>query len=101
MINRDILRAAVEMTDLSASRLSSDEKDPGFADWKSLDSKGLRVDVYLDGVEQKNVDTVDCSEGWIRRCKLDADGHIYAEGDEVATEIVMGRVTIAIRECDQ
>ena len=74
-------------------RMSSDDKDPGYEAWQKA---GSRATVFLDDVEQKDVCMADEKEGIVRRCKHDADGKIYAIGDEVAMEEVRGVVRIEI-----
>lgn len=54
--------------------------------------------IYLNGLPQAYVVEAHTEEGWIIRCKLDSDGHVYAEGDEVATEKLAGAVSAVLME---
>jgi hypothetical protein len=56
-----------------------------------------RLRIQLDGVEQRYVIAYDIDAGIVERCKLDADGHVYAEGDEIVRETVSGVVTVELR----
>lgn len=56
--------------------------------------------VWLDGAEQKMVSEASISGGWLIRAKLDAEGHVYAEGDEIATEKLFGVVTAEFMETE-
>ena len=58
---------------------------------------GLRVRVFLDGVEQWHVFEAHTSEGWLIRAKLNENGRIYADGENVATELLKGVVTAELR----
>lgn len=59
---------------------------------------GARLRVLLDGVSQDGrCEAYDIDAGTVIRCKLDEQGHIYAEGDEVARETVTGKVEVSWR----
>lgn len=58
-----------------------------------VDWHGLRV-FDADGNEIENVVEVNAAEGWLIRCKVDENGNVYAEGDEVARERITGAFTI-------
>ena len=53
--------------------------------------------IHLDGVKQANANAYDMDAGTVTRAKLDADGNLYCEGDEVAIETVHGCVEVARR----
>lgn len=56
---------------------------------------GELKDVYLDGVKLDDVLEADTEAGYVIRCKLDAEGHVYAgENDELATERLIGVVAV-------
>lgn len=87
--------SAIGMTGAWSGRLSSDESDIGFVKWQKLIRDGYRVHVYLDGVEVEHAEAADSVEGWVRRAKLDSDGHIYTLDDHsIARETVRGDVRI-------
>jgi len=75
-------------------RVSSDQRDRGSRNFCDLQVAGYTIRVMLDGVEQKDCDIADPIEGFVRRCKLDNRGMIYADGDEIATETISGHVQI-------
>lgn len=60
-------------------------------------AQGLPVRVFLDGVEQMKVLEAHTAEGWLVRAKLDANGRTYADGEDVATERLTGKVTAHLR----
>jgi hypothetical protein len=98
MANAGIMKKDTPLQEWLPTRFcSSDEKDPGFANWQEAQIRGLTVHTYLDGVEQEMVDMVDSLEGCFRRCKVDADGNICVDGDEIVTEIVRGAVEIVLK----
>ncbi len=90
------------LPDWKPTRVSTNKDDElGFASYNSARARGEQVHIYLDGVEQRNCTTADSAEGWVERAKLNADGEVYAIGDEIAQEIVHGKVEIKlIRESD-
>lgn len=59
-----------------------------------------RCRVWLDGVEQALVHEANVSGGWLIRAKLDANGEIYVEDDEIATEKLFGVVTAEFMETE-
>jgi hypothetical protein len=77
-------------------RMSTDENDPGYAAW--LNRGNNRVNVFINGVEQRDCSTVDTVEGIVVRCKHDKDGKIYCVGDEIAIETVKGEVRVELVE---
>ena len=83
---------------LSVMRLSVNEDDDGYANWTHLQRVGKDAEIFLDGVQQNYVLTVDDELGMIVRQKVDADGRVVAEGDEIIAETVTGAVEIRIRE---
>lgn len=54
----------------------------------------MNASVFLDGAEVKNCIEADTDAGYVIRAKLDASGHIFADGDEIATERLVGIVTV-------
>ncbi len=55
--------------------------------------RGIKVDVWLDGVEQSDVLEAHTDAGYIVRAKLNEAGEPYLIGDEFATERLTGVVT--------
>lgn len=60
--------------------------------------KTPRCHVFLDGIPQERVVEADTNGGWLVRCKLNDDGLIFAEGEEIATEKVFGTVSAVLME---
>jgi hypothetical protein len=78
-------------------RMSIDQADPGYCNWIECNNSAVgHIRVYLDDVEQRHCDMADTIAGEVRRCKVNSDGNIYADGDVVATEIVKGAVRIVL-----
>jgi hypothetical protein len=50
------------------------------------------------GNEIKDVEEVHAGEGWLIRAKRNAQGHIYAEGDEIAKERIEGKFRLVLPE---
>ena len=71
-------------------RVSVDPSDPGYR--RNLQTEQVRV--WLDDKEVKYVITADSDEGFILRYCADPDGRLVIIGDEVAREVVLGRVRI-------
>lgn len=61
-------------------------------------ARGIRVRVFLDGAEQRNVEEAHTGEGWLVRHKLDAEGRICVEGDSIVRERLSGAVTAEVME---
>ena len=53
-------------------------------------------DVILDGTVQTHVTAFDREAGWVERFRL-KNGDIYSDGDNCATERVVGKVTVRRR----
>ena len=79
-------------------RLSVNRDDAGHSQWIEVQSMGKTADIYLDGIEQNNVVTVDDEAGTVLRYKVGDDGQLVVEGDELICELVMGRVEIRLRD---
>ena len=62
----------------------------------SVSQWGAHVNVLLDGVEQDKVISFDSENGWMRRY-LTKNGDLYLAGDEVASEVVRGKVDLVAR----
>ena len=80
-------------------RLSTHEDDPGFIAWKKLVTDN-DIDIFLDGVEIKSVETADEELGYVLHCVLDADGNVQLHPErenEVWTTESSGRVEIKLR----
>lgn len=78
------------MTDLPPTR--SSVNDPGI-DWDIA----ARTEVRLNGAAQNRVIEYDCEAGFLVRIVVDEKDDLVLNetGDEVATEIVHGAVTVA------
>jgi hypothetical protein len=80
-------------------RYSSNKVDPGYAIWNALYSEGKRFTVFLNDEEEQNCVTADEESGYIRRCKLDADGCLYCNPDNtVAEEDIYGNVRVVVSD---
>ena len=55
-------------------RVSALDEDPGRLVYDEILSRGLNVDIFLDGVKQELVVTADSSLGYIQRCKKNENG---------------------------
>lgn len=78
-------------------RLAANKDDPGYAHYSAISHK--KIDVFLDGVEQKHVEMADEEAGEILRCVTDAEGHIQIDPKNpyrVWTETVRGKVEIKV-----
>lgn len=75
-------------------RLSADSGDPGYETWLSLYLAGNVPRVFLDGVEEVDVVTVDDEPGLIVRAVKNANGNIAWDDNEMLTEEVRGDVLI-------
>ncbi|WP_313666221.1 hypothetical protein [Shinella sp.] len=79
-------------------RLSVNCGDDGHSQWISLKSLGRTADIFLDGVWQANVVTVDDEAGTVLRYKTGDDGRLIVDGDEFICELVKGEVEIRLRD---
>lgn len=73
-------------------RYSTDEKDYGYKPWKYSFENNEKILVYLDGVEVRQVMTVDTMHGYI--LKAVEPVHTREGTDEIAMEELRGNVTI-------
>jgi hypothetical protein len=78
------------------TRVSIKNDDPGFINYSTARARREQVHVYLEDVYQHHCVTADSSEGWVKRCKLDASGKVYAEGNYIVEEVVHGKVEIRL-----
>jgi len=58
---------------------------------------GPRAQVFVDDAEQTGVIEYDIDEGFVRVLKVDDNGNPFAVGDEFASRIVRGVVTVKDR----
>ena len=80
-------------------RISTDETDPGYQTWADLMCQGAKVEVFLDGIKQNEVDTADDVQGYVRRAQVDAWGEYVLRRDNVVLlQHCKGRVQIIINE---
>lgn len=77
-------------------QLSSNEDAPGFREWCILNGDGKVATIYLDGVEQKWVDTVDADGGFIVRTVETPEGNMAHSHEYLLKEKVFGKVDIVI-----
>lgn len=82
-------REGPDLVTVAAMRISVDEKDPGFANFR-----GHATKVLLDGVEVHDCITADEEAGECLCYKDDENGKPVLDGDEIATEIRRGKVQI-------
>lgn len=73
-------------------RYSTNEKDIGYKPWQRSMANGEKILVYLDGVEVREVLTVDTLKGYIKKAVKPV--HVIEGTDEIATEVLRGNVTI-------
>ena len=73
-------------------RYSTNEKDVGYLPWQRTLACGEKIVVYLNGVEVKEVITVDTLSGFI--LKAVEPVHVEDDTDKIATEELYGNVTI-------
>lgn len=73
--------------------LSVDPSDPRYSAVLVREWLG-RVEVQVDGVEQRNVVTYDVPAGLVVRAELDPAGRLVLAGEQVALERVSGNVTV-------
>lgn len=75
-------------------RLSAEPSSPH---WRP---EAMRAKVYLDGDEQSLVVEADEDAGWLKRCKVDAEGRLIENpaGDGVAIETLRGVVRVDIED---
>ena len=71
-------------------RISTDIRDKGYDAYVEMKSRGYQAKVMLDGVEQREVMTVDTDLGYVLKASLP----IRAEGGEIVTEELYGNVEI-------
>jgi len=75
-------------------RYSTNEDGIGYKPWQRSKANGERILVYLDGVEVKEVLTVDTLKGYIKKA-IEPVHVIDVNGEqEIATEVLRGDVTI-------
>ncbi|MCX5592529.1 hypothetical protein [Alcaligenes endophyticus] len=80
-------------------RLSANNSDPvAYEAFQKIQAQGLKADVYLDGIEQKQVVIADTALGYIIRHKLDANSRVVVdlEKQEAVTERLDGVVKIRL-----
>lgn len=58
---------------------------------------GPHVEVLLNGEAQSEVVSFDTEGGWLRRYRRDSEGILFLAGDEVATEVLRGKVELRPR----
>lgn len=59
---------------------------------------GVAIEVWLDGYEQHQVLAYDCDAGTVQRYKVTGFGEVFADGDQIACEIVTGDVQVRWRD---
>jgi hypothetical protein len=80
-------------------RVSSDQTDPGFANYQDLMTAGYIITVLLDGVEQIYPRTAEPDEGWVCRPRM-IKGKPVVFGDAFQTEIVKGNVVVRLSRAE-
>ncbi|WP_242183227.1 hypothetical protein [Sphingomonas sp. CARO-RG-8B-R24-01] len=72
--------------------LSIEEGEPGFRpDWQDI---AFDLNIFVDGVEQRNVVSYDCNAGLVKRFLISASGRFIVEGDQVVLETIHGTVEV-------
>lgn len=80
-------------------RVTMNKDTYGYELTKRMFDEGLRIDVFLDGVEQDMVETADEEAGYVIRYVLDHEGNAQIDPnnrDEVLVERVEGKVEIRV-----
>jgi hypothetical protein len=80
-------------------RVSSDQSDPGWANFTDLMAGDYKITVFLDGIEQTHQITADPEEGWVRRYRS-VKGNPVIFGDVFQTEIVKGNVVVRLSRAE-
>lgn len=82
-------------------RLSTDENDPGYIAFEEAQCAGRKIDVFLDGNEIEDVETVDDEEGIVVRfARHDDDGTLKLDEtlENIERETLRGEVRIVLGE---
>jgi hypothetical protein len=81
-------------------RISSDERDSGYAKWLEWGGHKCRARVFLDGLALGHCVTADEELGEVLVCCLNVQGNVYPDetGQAVAKEWRRGKVTIVMPE---
>jgi hypothetical protein len=79
-------------------RISVDERDAGYPEYKNSVHQGKTVRVFLDGLEQKQVITADSCDGFIVAIELDERGNFVWDRKTgvIAEKRLCGQVDIRI-----
>ena len=79
-------------------QISASPGHPGHDEWLRLRSSNVRVNVFLNGEEIKGAIAADDIAGTIVRVVRNRNGAIVIDesGEEVATEVLRGRVRIEV-----
>lgn len=72
-------------------RLSMQKEDTGYRNLA-----GVRITVFIDGVEAKRVLTADEEAGYIVVCSVNEEGRVFIKDGEIQTEIRRGKVEIVL-----
>ncbi|WP_242137378.1 hypothetical protein [Sphingomonas sp. TREG-RG-20F-R18-01] len=80
------------MDQLIPAVLSIEEGEPGFRpDWQDI---AFNLNIFVDGVEQRNVVSYSCNAGLLKRLQVSEDGRFIVEGDQVVLETIHGTVEV-------
>lgn len=78
-------------------RISIDKADRGYEAWVLAGCYCTKWDITLNGVAENDCIMADDELGEVKRFALDENGKHIIDGDDVRTETVFGKVTIARR----
>lgn len=72
--------------------LSIEEGEPGYRpDWQDF---AFDLNIFVDGVEQRNVVSYDCNAGLLKRLQVSESGRFIVEGNQVLLETISGTVEV-------
>lgn len=75
-------------------RISANRHDKGHTLYLAV--RHRKVEVFVDGVLQRNVIVADNVEGYVQRYKVDENGRLVQLGSTFDYEEVFGKVTIEV-----
>lgn len=82
----------------SGIRISRDPADSGYRAYCEAFGDGKKIRVFLNGVEQRYVETADEREGFVLRAVTTDRGNLAHDGHDVLTETVHGDVLVMIED---
>jgi hypothetical protein len=64
-------------------RFSVKHDDPGYQNYQALKSAGVRIDIFVDGVEVKDVSMADDLAGCLVHAVRDDKGNLTTDGENI------------------